>query len=86
MCYTEKTVFTCQILATCFAMISFRFRPATVKDLIHEILRNELSGKEYDAEEVPELTKEISEQIKDKLKGNIQSPIVYTIYYIIIVL
>ncbi|XP_014681403.1 PREDICTED: tctex1 domain-containing protein 2-like [Priapulus caudatus] len=45
-----------------------KFRPIAVKDCIHEILRNELAGKEYDPEEVSELTKQLSTEIKEKLK------------------
>lgn len=48
---------------------SFRFRPGAVKNIIHEILNEELSGKQYDAEETAKWTRTISDSIKDKLKG-----------------
>lgn len=48
---------------------SKKFKPAVVKDIIHDILLSELSGKEYDAEEMPELTKKLSALIKDRVKS-----------------
>lgn len=50
-------------------LFSFRFRPGAVKNIIHEILNEELSGKQYDAEETAKWTRTISDSIKDKLKG-----------------
>ncbi|XP_010622306.1 tctex1 domain-containing protein 2 isoform X2 [Fukomys damarensis] len=45
-----------------------RFRPSVIKDCIHTLLKAELAGTEYSAEETPQLTKRLSENIKDKLK------------------
>ncbi|XP_045143489.1 dynein light chain Tctex-type protein 2B isoform X3 [Echinops telfairi] len=45
-----------------------RFRPSTVKDCIHDVLKEELTNAEYIPEEMPQLTKHLSETIKDKLK------------------
>ncbi|EDM11419.1 rCG52991, isoform CRA_a [Rattus norvegicus] len=45
-----------------------RFRPSVVKDCIHTVLKEELTGAEYSPEEMPQLTKRLSEMIKDKLK------------------
>ncbi|XP_064615030.1 dynein light chain Tctex-type protein 2B-like isoform X2 [Liolophura sinensis] len=44
------------------------FRPAIVKECIHQVLIDKLSGKSYDAEETTELTRSISDDIKLKLK------------------
>ncbi|XP_064615029.1 dynein light chain Tctex-type protein 2B-like isoform X1 [Liolophura sinensis] len=45
-----------------------KFRPAIVKECIHQVLIDKLSGKSYDAEETTELTRSISDDIKLKLK------------------
>uniref|UniRef100_A0A8D2J6T8 Tctex1 domain containing 2 n=1 Tax=Varanus komodoensis TaxID=61221 RepID=A0A8D2J6T8_VARKO len=45
-----------------------RFRSSTVKDCIHEVLKEELENVQYDPEEVPQLTKSLSETIRDRLK------------------
>ena len=59
------------MLCTCV----YRFRPAAVKAIIHDILNEELSGKQYNSEEATSLSKHISDTVKDKLKG-----IEFTIY------
>uniref|UniRef100_A0A4W3JFP0 Tctex1 domain containing 2 n=1 Tax=Callorhinchus milii TaxID=7868 RepID=A0A4W3JFP0_CALMI len=51
---------------TCF--IPTRFKAPRVKDSIRHVLKEELSGKVYDPEEVPGLTKRIAETIKDEVK------------------
>ncbi|EDV28410.1 uncharacterized protein TRIADDRAFT_18983, partial [Trichoplax adhaerens] len=45
-----------------------RFRAALVKDVIHGILQEELSGKNYDAQEAISWTKVITDTIKLRLK------------------
>ena len=40
-----------------------------MKNLIHEILSEELGGKQYNAEETGNWTRIISDSIKEKLKG-----------------
>ncbi|XP_044312148.1 dynein light chain Tctex-type protein 2B [Varanus komodoensis] len=45
-----------------------KFRSSTVKDCIHEVLKEELENVQYDPEEVPQLTKSLSETIRDRLK------------------
>ncbi|KAM4739465.1 dynein light chain Tctex-type protein 2B isoform 2-T2 [Anableps anableps] len=45
-----------------------RFKPAIIKEYIHEIVREHLSGVQYDPESVPELTRSLAECIKDKVK------------------
>uniref|UniRef100_A0A1A7WZW9 Tctex1 domain containing 2 n=1 Tax=Iconisemion striatum TaxID=60296 RepID=A0A1A7WZW9_9TELE len=45
-----------------------KFKPATVKGCIHEILREQLSGVQYDPDNVQELTRLLAESIKDKVK------------------
>ncbi|XP_067669145.1 dynein light chain Tctex-type protein 2B-like isoform X2 [Haliotis asinina] len=44
------------------------FRPVTVKEMIHVVLAEHLTGKVYNSEETTELTKTISDEIKTKLK------------------
>lgn len=46
-----------------------RFRTALVKDVIHSTLQEELSGKNYDPQEVTLWTKGITDTIKLRLKG-----------------
>ena len=41
-----------------------------VKNVIHEVLSEELGGKQYNAEETATWTRAVSDSIKDKLKGN----------------
>ena len=48
-----------------------RFRPALVKDLLHEILVEYFHDKEYSAENVEGWTKELCDNIKRRLKGSI---------------
>ena len=53
------------MLCTCV----YRFRPAVVKAIIHDVLNEELSGKQYNSEEATSWSKHISDTVKDKLKG-----------------
>uniref|UniRef100_A0A8C5A906 Tctex1 domain-containing protein 2 n=1 Tax=Gadus morhua TaxID=8049 RepID=A0A8C5A906_GADMO len=46
----------------------FRFKPVIVKACIREILREQLSGVQYEPEEVPALSRALAESIKNKLK------------------
>ncbi|XP_015250248.1 PREDICTED: tctex1 domain-containing protein 2 [Cyprinodon variegatus] len=46
-----------------------KFKPTIVKEYIHEILRERLSGVLYDPESVPELTRSLAETVKDKVKN-----------------
>ena len=45
-----------------------KFRPGAVKEVIHTILNDTLSGKAYEAEKVGAWCKSISNQIKTKIK------------------
>lgn len=47
----------------------FRFKPTIVKELIREIVRERLSGVQYDPEEVQELSRSLAESVKDKVKS-----------------
>uniref|UniRef100_A0A4W6D900 Dynein light chain Tctex-type 2B n=1 Tax=Lates calcarifer TaxID=8187 RepID=A0A4W6D900_LATCA len=47
-----------------------RFKPAIVKECIREIVRERLSGMQYDPEEVPELSRSLADCIKDKVKNS----------------
>ncbi|XP_037326649.1 dynein light chain Tctex-type protein 2B isoform X2 [Pungitius pungitius] len=46
-----------------------KFKPAIVKECIREIVRERLSGKRYEPEEVPELSRSLAESIKDRVKN-----------------
>ncbi|XP_063352342.1 dynein light chain Tctex-type protein 2B isoform X2 [Pelmatolapia mariae] len=46
-----------------------KFRPAVVKECIREIVRERLSGVQYNPEEVPELTRSLADSVKDKIKN-----------------
>lgn len=46
-----------------------RFRPVTVKSLIHDVLNEELTGKQYSSEECTKWSKTLSEAIKTRVKG-----------------
>lgn len=48
---------------------SYRFKPAIVKEHIREIVRERLSGVQYDPEEVPNLSRSLADSIKDKVKS-----------------
>lgn len=50
----------------------FRFRPIIVKETIHNVLNDRLSGKVYDVDETTELSKVIADEIKTKLKGTVR--------------
>ncbi|KAM6921318.1 dynein light chain Tctex-type protein 2B isoform 1-T1 [Xenentodon cancila] len=45
-----------------------KFKPAIVKECIREIVREQLSGVQYDPEKVPELTRSLADCVKDKVK------------------
>ncbi|XP_030647830.1 dynein light chain Tctex-type protein 2B [Chanos chanos] len=45
-----------------------KFKAGVVKECIREILREQLSGVQYDPEDVPTRTQALSENIKNKLK------------------
>uniref|UniRef100_A0AAZ3SQZ7 Dynein light chain Tctex-type 2B n=1 Tax=Oncorhynchus tshawytscha TaxID=74940 RepID=A0AAZ3SQZ7_ONCTS len=45
-----------------------RFKAAVVKECIHDILREQLSGVQYDPDEVGVLSRSLADCIKDKLK------------------
>ncbi|XP_053169145.1 dynein light chain Tctex-type protein 2B [Hemicordylus capensis] len=45
-----------------------KFRSSTVKECIHEVLKEELTGVQYTPEDIPQLTKSLSETIRNKLK------------------
>lgn len=47
---------------------SQKFRPVNVKEMIHVVLGEMLSGKTYDAEETTNWTKDIADTIKKRLK------------------
>ncbi|XP_040896505.1 dynein light chain Tctex-type protein 2B isoform X2 [Toxotes jaculatrix] len=46
-----------------------KFKTAIVKEYIREIVRERLSGVQYDPEEVPELSRSLADSIKDKVKN-----------------
>lgn len=48
---------------------SSRFKPAIVKEYIREIVRERLSGAQYDSEKVPELTRSLADCVKDRVKS-----------------
>lgn len=48
---------------------TFRFKPADVQQVIHEVLKEELDGKDYDEEQVAEWTENIGNKTKKRLKG-----------------
>ncbi|XP_072245460.1 dynein light chain Tctex-type protein 2B isoform X2 [Leuresthes tenuis] len=45
-----------------------KFKPAIVKECVREVVREKLSGEQYDPEKVPELTHSLADCIKDKVK------------------
>jgi len=47
---------------------SQKFRPVNVKEMIHTVLGEMLTGKSYSSEDTNAWTKEISETIRDRLK------------------
>ena len=40
-----------------------------IKTLIHDVLNDELSGKQYNSDDATSWCKNISDVVKDKLKG-----------------
>ncbi|KAF7667209.1 hypothetical protein LDENG_00072060 [Lucifuga dentata] len=46
-----------------------KFKPAVVKACIREILRERLSGLQYNSEEVSDLSHSLTNSIKDKVKN-----------------
>ncbi|KAM9358467.1 dynein light chain Tctex-type protein 2B isoform 2-T2 [Symphorus nematophorus] len=46
-----------------------KFKPAIVKECIRDVVREQLSGMRYNAEEVPELSHSLADCIKDKVKN-----------------
>eukprot|EP00051_Salpingoeca_urceolata_P028391 m.486602 g.486602 ORF g.486602 m.486602 type:complete len:123 (+) comp24516_c0_seq1:216-584(+) len=46
-----------------------KFRPAVVQEVIHSVLVEKLSGKQYDTDESLQLSTEICDEVKSRLKG-----------------
>ncbi|XP_039250691.2 dynein light chain Tctex-type protein 2B-like [Styela clava] len=46
-----------------------KFKPAEVKEIIHEVVKEELDGKDYDGEQVAEWVQNIGNNTKAKLKA-----------------
>ena len=59
------------MLNSCIILLFYhiRFRPVTIKSLIHDVLHEELSGKQYNSEECTVWSKNLSEAIKTRVKG-----------------
>jgi len=53
-----------------FCDANIRFRPAAVKELIHQVLTEYLNGKDYKGAECSDWCKDISNEIKVKIKGS----------------
>ncbi|KAM8874353.1 dynein light chain Tctex-type protein 2B isoform 2-T2 [Spinachia spinachia] len=47
----------------------YKFKPAVVKECVREIVRERLSGKRFEPEEVQELSRSLAECIKDRVKN-----------------
>lgn len=50
-------------------MCIFRFKPMMAKEIIHNVLYDRLSTKEYSREEAPKWSKEIADIIREKMKS-----------------
>lgn len=46
-----------------------RFKPQLVKEIIHDVLHDQLSSKVYNVQDANKWGKEISDIIKNKVKG-----------------
>jgi hypothetical protein len=46
-----------------------RFQAATVKEVIHGVMNDELGGKKYTVEEAEVWTKNIATSVRNKVKG-----------------
>lgn len=46
----------------------FRFKPAIVKECIHETVKERLSGVQYQQENVKDLSNSLAVSIKDRVK------------------
>lgn len=51
-----------------------------VKAIIHDVLSEELSGKQYNSEEATSWSKHISDTVKEKLKGKVRCYRVSTLH------
>lgn len=49
----------------------YRFKPLNAKEVIHNVLFDQLSAKTYDAQEAAQWTKDIADLIREKIKGEI---------------
>ena len=47
-----------------------KFKPLSAKEVIHNVLFDQLSAKTYDAQEAIQWTKDIADIIRDKVKGH----------------
>ncbi|XP_024544834.1 tctex1 domain-containing protein 2-like [Selaginella moellendorffii] len=48
------------------------FLPGKVKEVINEVLREKLTGVQYDGEQAPYLVREIADEVKNRCKGKFQ--------------
>ncbi|XP_004067937.1 tctex1 domain-containing protein 2 [Oryzias latipes] len=46
-----------------------KFKPAIVKEFVHEIVRERLSGVKYEPEKIPETCSSLADCIRDKVKS-----------------
>ena len=49
-----------------------RFKPALVKDAIHQVLQEKLHEKQYSSDQATIWSKDISGAILQRLKGNVE--------------
>jgi len=61
--------FVAQHVLVVFSVTNCRFRPAAVKECIHQVLTEFFVGKSYSGDECTAWCKNISHEIKDRLKG-----------------
>jgi len=47
-----------------------RFKPLSAKEIIHDVLFDQLATKSYDAQAATQWTKDIADIIERKIKGN----------------
>ena len=55
----------------------FRFKPLSAKEIIHNVLHDQLTGKEFKAEEAQNWSREIADTIREKIKS------MFMIHYIL---
>uniref|UniRef100_A0A8C7WPC2 Dynein light chain Tctex-type 2B n=1 Tax=Oryzias sinensis TaxID=183150 RepID=A0A8C7WPC2_9TELE len=68
-CFSQVSLIFAPLLVVKVSCSFSRFKPAIVKEFVHEIVRERLSGVKYEPEKIPETCSSLADCIRDKVKS-----------------